>query len=190
MLRLNDALLTILNLPLDYLHPHRGLVPPLLDGPEMRAVINQALLTGLGLSCPEPQQMARNAWTDLWILNWQHLPVVARLMGAQLMWPQLARGARMRELDSTARAFARIDLGPRVLVNIPEEAELELSTGALGLAALTAWKLHIPEALMQRLPLQFCPRVVELQHTLPLQPQNSSLFIMAVQHARIHQNPC
>ncbi|AZC38185.1 hypothetical protein [Pseudomonas chlororaphis] len=190
MLHATEALHAILHQPLDYLHPHRGGVPALFEVPAVRALLNQSLLRGLGLSCPHPQQLKRNPWADLWVAHWRHLPVVARLMGAHLMWPQLARGARMRELDAPARAFARIDLGNRPAVAVSEADGLEQSLSALGLAALTAWHQHIPEALMQRLFLQFSPRVVELQQALPVQAPNSSLFILAVQHARIHQNPC
>ncbi|ROM93884.1 hypothetical protein [Pseudomonas brassicacearum] len=190
MPRRTDALRAILIQPLDYLHPQRGVVPPLFEVPAVRAVLNQSLLRGLGLSCPDLQQIKRSPWTDLWVMHWQRLPAVARLMGAQLMWPQLARGARIRELDTSARAFARIDLGRRPPVAVSEEDGLEQALSALGFGALAAWHLHIPEALMQRLSLQFSPRVVELQQALPAQMPNSSLFILAVQHARIHQNPC
>lgn len=96
----------------------------------------------------------------------------------------------MRQLDASTRAFARIELGNRPTVAICEAQALEPSLDALGLAALTAWRHYIPEALMQRLFLQFSPRVVEVQQTLPILAPNSSLFILAVQHARIHQNAC
>lgn len=190
MLRGTEALRAILQQPLDYLHPHRGVVPALFGEPAARALLNQSLLRGVALSCPDPQQLKRNPWTDCWVAHWQHLPAVARLMGAHLMWPQLARGARMRELDVPTRAFARINLGNRPAVVISEAQGLEPSLDALGLAALAAWHQYIPDALMQRLFLQFSPRVVELQQTLPILAPNSSLFILAVQHARIHQNAC
>ena len=190
MRRRTEALRAILQQPLDYLHPHRAVVPALFDEPAARAVLNQSLLKGLQLSCPDPQQLKRNSWTDCWVAHWQHLPAVARLMGAHLMWPQLARGARMRELNVPTRAFACIDLGNRPTVEVSEAGGLEQSLCAQGLAALAAWHPHIPEALMQRLYLQFSPRVVELQQSLPLLAPNPSLFILAVQHARIHQNAC
>jgi type III secretion system OrgA/MxiK family protein len=190
MLRRIDALSAILRQPLDYLHPHRGMLPSMFEVPAAREVVNQALLRGLGLSCFDPQQIKLNPWGDLWVTHWQRLPSIARLMGAQLSWPQLARGARMRELDTLTRAFARINLGSSVPVTISKECGLEQSLSVLGLGALVAWHPHIPEALMQRLFLQFSPRVVELQQALPAQIPNLSLFILAVQHARIHQNPC
>ncbi|MGE8059051.1 hypothetical protein [Pseudomonas sp. NPDC089547] len=190
MLRGTEALRAILHQPLDYLHPHRGVVPALLEEPAARVLLNQALLRGLALSCPDPQQLRRNPWTDYWVAHWQQLPAVAHLMGAHLLWPQLARGACMRELDVPARAFARIDLGTRPAVAVSEADGLEQSLGALGLAALAAWHQHIPKALMQRLFLQFSPRVVELQQAMPRLAPNPSLFTLAVQHARIHQNAC
>jgi hypothetical protein len=109
-------------------------------------------------------------------------------MAAQMLWPKLARGARSRELDASTRAFARIDLGDRPHVEIDENEELEPSISALGLSALAAWSPYIPEALMQRLTLQFSPRAVELQKKRPTLMPNSSLLTLAVQHARIHQN--
>lgn len=132
MLRGTEALRAILQQPLDYLHPHRGVVPALFGEPAARALLNQSLLRGLALSCPDPQQLKRNPWTDCWVAHWQHLPAVARLMGAHLMWPQLARGARMRELDVPTRAFARINLGNRPAVVISEAQGLEPSLDAWG----------------------------------------------------------
>lgn len=190
MLRRTEALRAILHQPLDYLHPHRGVVPALFDEPPARASLNQSLLKRLKLSCPDPQQIKRNPWADSWVAHWQHMPAAARLMGANLMWPQLALGARMRQLNAPTRAFARTDLGNRPAVAISVAAGLEPSLDAMGLAALSAWHQYIPDALMQRLFLQFSPQVVELQQTMPILAPNASLFILAVQHARIHQNPC
>lgn len=193
MLQRADALRVILHQPLDYLHPERGVVPRMFQGPAARAVLNRSLLRGLGLSVPDLQEIERTPWSDLWVAHWRRLPVIARLMGAQLLWPRLARGARMRELDASTRAFARIDLGDRPSVEISEEIsekeELEPSISALGFSVLVAWQPYIPEALMRRLTLQFSPRAVELQQDLPAQRPNPSLFTLAVQHARIHQNP-
>lgn len=185
-----DALRAILCQPLDYLHPDRGVVPHMFGVPAARAVLNRSLLRALGQSLPDPQQIERDPWTNLWVTHWQRLPAVAHLMGAQLLWPQLAYGARMRELDASVRAFACIDLGSRPPAMVIEEHGLEPSLSAVGLGALVAWHRHIPDALIQRLFLQFSPRVVELQQALPAQMPNSSLFILAVQYARIHQNHC
>ena len=190
MLPRADALRAILQRPLDYLHPERGVVPPMFEGAAARAVLNRALLRSLELSTPDPREIERNLWSDLWVAHWRHLPTIARLMGAQLLWPRLAHGAQMRELDASTRAFARIDLGERPSLAFDVRAEgLESSISALGLSALAAWHPYIPEALMQRLILQFSPRAVELQQALPAHRPNPSLFTLAVQHARIHQNP-
>lgn len=183
-----EALLAILNRPLDYLHPHRGGLPAPLATPAAQAVLNRMLLSGWGITCPDLQQIEFNRWSDLWVAHWRRLPAIASLMGAQLMWAQLARGGRSRELNLSLKAFARVDLGSRTPIAANEEVGLEESLSAVGLGALMAWSGYIPKALMQRLPLQFSPRVVELQQGTPVQVPNSSLFILAVQHARIHQN--
>ncbi|WMI97541.1 hypothetical protein RBU55_18420 [Pseudomonas chlororaphis subsp. aurantiaca] len=189
MLSRAEALHAILHQPLDYLHPERGSVPALFDCPQARKVLNQSLLQRLALSCPNPQQSEMSLWADLWVKHWRYLPQVASLMGAQLRWPDLARGARLRELDSSVRAFARIDLGYRVSAGFNAQDDLESSLSALGLGALMAWHTQVPQALIQRLLLQFSPEVVELQQALPAQTLHSSLFLLAVQHARLHQNP-
>lgn len=183
-----EALQAILCEPLDYLHPRRGQLPTLLDVPQARALLNQVLLRELKLDIPHPDALERTPWSDLWVRNWQRLPLVARLMGAQLSWPALARGARLRELEPAVRAFARVDLGHRACFAQPQPCLGEDSLEALGLNMLMAWKAQIPEVLMQRLPLQFSPSVVALQQSLSARQPNVSLFILAVQHARIHQN--
>ncbi|TKK37745.1 hypothetical protein PflCFBP13517_25690 [Pseudomonas fluorescens] len=188
MLRQVEAIQAILNQPLDYLHPDRNVVPTLFETPKVRALLNQLLLREWGLESLEPSQIEWNSWTDLWVRHWKLLPDVARFMGVQLMRPKLAYGARLYELDASARAFACLDFGCYTSVAINESESLEHTVVALGFAALNAWRSHIPEVLMQRLPLQFAPQIVVLQQVLPQQIPNSSLFILAVQHARIHQN--
>ncbi len=183
-----DALDVILHQPLDYLHPHRGCIPRVLDTPAVRPVLNQILLRTLALSCPAPVLIKNSGWINLWIKHWFLLPQVAKLMGAQLMWPHLARGSRMRQLDASVRAFARVDLGPRANCEPLNNDGLDESLLALGLGALMAWEPELPPALTQRLKLQFSAQVVALQQSLRPQAPNASLFLMAVQHARIHQN--
>lgn len=183
-----ESINAILHNPLDYLHPQRGSLPSLFTAANVRSRLNRIVLHGLWLSPVDARQIERNQWTALWMANWKRLPTVALLMGAQLMWPQLARGARISELEPSVRAFARADVGPRSLVCAPGDGDLEQSIRALGLGVLAAWDSYIPAAFMQRLPLLFAPRVVELQQTLPAQEPNASLFLLAVQHARLHQN--
>lgn len=184
-----EALQAILFEPLDYLHPLRGQLPTLFDVPQARALLNQALLRELKLNSPHPDELGRTPWSDLWVRHWQSLPLIARLMGAQLSWPALALGARLRDLEPVVRAFARVDLGHRACSPQLQSCLGEESLEALGLNVLMAWKGQVPESLMQRLPLQFSPSVVALQQRLPAQQPLSSLFALAVQHARIHQNP-
>ena len=80
MLPRADALRAILQRPLDYLHPERGVVPPMFEGAAARAVLNRALLRSLELSTPDPREVERNLWSDLWVAHWRHLPTIARLM--------------------------------------------------------------------------------------------------------------
>ena len=188
MLNRAEVLQAILDKPLDYLHPHRGVLPVMFDNPSARTALNQMLLRKLGLASTDPHQLERNFWTEQWIKNWSLLPSVARLMGAQLLWPQLAKGARMFQLEPQLRAFARVDLGHRAPGSVSDKVGLDQSIAALGLGALLAWDSHIPQALMERMLLQFAPAVVTLEQSLQAQKPNSSLFILAVQHARIHQN--
>ncbi|CAI3807393.1 hypothetical protein GLGCALEP_04463 [Pseudomonas sp. MM221] len=52
MLRGTEALRAILLQPLDYLHPHRDVVPALFDEPAARALLNQTLLRGWSSVAP------------------------------------------------------------------------------------------------------------------------------------------
>lgn len=185
-----DALRQILFEPLDYMHPDRGVIPHMFELPAARAVLNRCLLRSLSQATLDLEEFERGPWTDLWVAHWQRLPDLACLMGAQLLWPQLARGARLRELDAFVRSFARMDLGNRRPIIGIEGYCVARSVSAVGLGSLIAWHPHIPDELIQRLFLQFSPRVVELQQSLPAQIPNPLLLILAVQHARIHQTSC
>lgn len=184
----SEALELILRQPFAYLHPERGGLPARFTAPAARALLDQALLLGLGLSA-EPVPLPAHSWAQAWVRHWRRLPAVARLMGAQLGWAQLAIGARLRELDEPTRSFARLCLGERCARPIRDADGVLETLDALGLNALLAWQAHIPPALLQRLALQFSPRVVALQQAMPAQKPNASLFVLAVQHARLHQNP-
>ena len=175
MSQVSEALESILRQPFAYLHAERGRLPALFNAPAPRALLEQALLHGLGLSA-EPLTLPAHSWAEAWVRHWQRLPAVARLMGAQLGWAQLAVGARLR-------------LGERCASPIRDADGVLDTLDALGLNALLAWQAHVPAALMQRLVLQFSPRVVALQRAMPAQQPNASLFVLAVQHARLHQNP-
>ncbi|MCA4963415.1 hypothetical protein [Pseudomonas sp. Y24-6] len=188
MSQASEALELILRQPFAYLHAERGRLPALFAAPGPRAVLDQALLRGLGLSA-EPLTLPAHSWAEAWVRHWRRLPAVARLMGAQLGWAQLAIGARLRELDQPTRSFARLGLGERCASPICDTDGVLDTLDAMGLNALLAWHAHIPPALMQRLILQFSPRVVALQRAMPAQQPNASLFVLAVQHARLHQNP-
>jgi type III secretion system OrgA/MxiK family protein len=188
MSQTSEALERILHQPFAYLHAERGGLPALFSAPAARALLDQALVRGLGLSA-EPLTLPAHSWAEAWVRHWRRLPAVARLMGAQLGWAQLAIGARLRELDEPTRTFARLRLGERCASPIRDADGVLETLDALGLNALLAWHAHIPPALIQRLPLQFSPRTVALQQAMPAQRPNASLFVLAVQHARLHQNP-
>lgn len=188
MSQVSEALESILRQPFAYLHAERGRLPALFNAPAPRALLEQALLHGLGLSA-EPLTLPAHSWAEAWVRHWQRLPAVARLMGAHAGWAQLAIGARLRELDEPTRRFARLRLGERCASPIRDADGVLDTLDALGLNALLAWQAHVPAALMQRLALQFSPRVVALQRAMPAQQPNASLFVLAVQHARLHQNP-
>jgi type III secretion system OrgA/MxiK family protein len=183
-----EVLHAILHQPLDYLHPDRATFPPMFRTREAQVALNQALLRSLGAR-PDLQKIECNPWINLWVTNWHRLPTVARLIGAQLSWFQLARGARIRELDAFTRSFAHINLGERLPFMVNEDHRVELTISALGLGVLVSWQSRIPEVLIERLLLQFSPQVVELQRTFPAQKPYPSLLILAIQHARIHQIP-
>jgi len=52
MPRRTEALRAILQQPLDYLHPNRGVVPALFAEPAIRALLNQSLLRRLDSVAP------------------------------------------------------------------------------------------------------------------------------------------
>jgi len=184
---LGEALHVLLNQPLDYLHPARGAVALRLQGPASRQLLNRLVLRELGLSCPAPEALALGACGQMWLRHWQQLPRIAWLMGGQLMWPQLALGARMGQLDAPSRAFARMDLGVRRACGQAPPANLDCLLRASGLNALMAWRDIVPWALVERLPLLFSPQEVQMQRAMPAQPVNSLLFFLAVQHAQFNQ---
>lgn len=184
-----EALRKILFEPLDYLHPHRATIPAVFEGKQARMIVNQALLRGFKFGKCDNQQTVLGPWAERWVVHWSRLTTVAYLMGVQLAGTQLAVGGRLCMLEPFARTFLRVNLRGHTQVILADEDDLETSLTALGLSALLSWKLHIPEALIERLPLLFAPRVVTLQKSLPPQTLNSSLFLLAVQHARINQIP-
>jgi type III secretion system OrgA/MxiK family protein len=179
----------ILGHPLDYLHPQRLCVPPLLDTPQARHVLEDIILHGLGATACEAELEASPA-TDLWLRSWLLLPRVARLMGAQAAWPHLARGAAFRSLSAAVREFAPCSVAPR-LQDFDAQTDSERlgeQLDAIGLNALLAWRGHVAPVLIERLPLQFPAPVIELQRVLVPATPDAVLLTLAIQHARIHSH--
>jgi type III secretion system OrgA/MxiK family protein len=176
--------------PLDYLDPQRLSLPPLINSPTVREVLNSILQRGLAVyeSCLRTQAQA-SAVGDLFIDNWSLLPRVAGLIGAQAAWPHLAKGARLQQLTACERGFAACPLAPRLLVFVAHKNALGEQLQAIGLNALLAWRAQLPNVLLKRLPLQFSPQVVEWQQLMPTAIPDAALLTLAVQHARVHPNP-
>lgn len=182
-----EALDSIFLRPLDYLHPDRFVTGALFDSVEGRAALNRVLRQRM-VFLELDDMDSLNPKARLWIRHWSLLPLISGLIGAQLQWQQLAREGAIQRLSDCQRAFARIDVGTRTSCVFDRSASIEQRVQAVGLNALMAWRTDMPEVLMERLPLQFSPRVVDLQQRLSKQPLNDTLYFLAVQHARIYQN--
>lgn len=181
MSELDDCLRQILWQPLDYLEASRLELPEAFVAEPARQALNRLLLEGLQLplSLPNP-----GAFAAVWIRHWRQLPQIARLMGAQRLWPQLARGARMGQLSARVRDFAQCAIGPRLAWALSDEAPLLPQVDGVGLAHLLAFDRPVPEALRERLVLLFPEAVVAWQVRLPALVADPALFFLAVQHAR------
>ncbi|VVO48752.1 hypothetical protein [Pseudomonas fluorescens] len=183
-----DALDSIFLRPLDYVHPVRFGICSLFDTPDAKAVLNRVVSERLGGIFPRDGYVDLSPKARLWIRHWSLLPVIAGLVGAQLQWAHLAQGASLQQLSGAQRAFARVVCSPRAGGPLKNNVTVEQWVQATGLNALMAWSVEIPEVLITRLLLQFSPQVVDLQQHMPAQNLNATLFFLAVQHARIHQN--
>ncbi|QXI27094.1 protein OrgA [Pseudomonas vanderleydeniana] len=179
MSELDDCLRQILWQPLDYLEPGRLQLSGAFADEPTRQVLNHILLEGLQL----PMSLSRpDTFVAVWIRHWRQLPQVARLMGAQRLWPALARGARMGALSVQVREFARCAIGPRSPLALSAEYPVLQQVDGMGLAYLLG--LALPAALRERLVLQFPATVVAWQACLPVSQSDPALFFLAVQHAR------
>ncbi|WP_158539512.1 MULTISPECIES: hypothetical protein [unclassified Pseudomonas] len=179
---------SILLRPLDYLHPQRLSSPAILDTPEVRVVLNRVLNARLSGTLSGGYSDHLSSKARLWVRHWSLLPSIAELLGAHFQWASLARGAMLQQLSDRQRAFARIVCDPRVAVEMEPGVSVIEHVQAVGLNALMAWSIEMPAVLIERLCLQFLPSVVDLQRRMPAQHLNPTLFFLAVQHARIHQN--
>ncbi|CAH0213898.1 secretion system protein [Pseudomonas brassicacearum] len=183
-----ECLEHILAEPLGYLHPQRLLVPAGFEGPEARTVLNRIVLEGLGLQDPWPATPLSGV-AKQWVRHWRQLPYIAVLMGAYRLMPDLARGAALLCLPVSVRRFASFNLGPRGGLPIEGAPVSMAQVQAAGLNALWSWSEHVPALLLERLCLQFCEPVVHLHRQWPVAKPDSTLFFLAVQHARLHSNP-
>ena len=183
----NDQLQRVLIHPLTYLHPHHLQVPSSMDTPQTRDLLDDIVLQGLGLS-DGLADVERSPVTDLWLEYWDLLPTVARLIGTQAAWPHLARGAAIRKLSRSVRAFGSCSIAPRLAeFEALEDGELLVEQlDAVGLNALLAWRGRVALALLERLPLQFSPQVIARQQLLAPTTPDAALLALAIQHARIH----
>jgi type III secretion system OrgA/MxiK family protein len=183
-----ECLQKILVEPLDYLHPQRFAVPVGFEGAEARNLLNRILLEGLQWQGPWPS-MPLTGVAKQWVRHWRQLPYIASLMGAYRLMPDLARGAALLCLPVPVRRFAGYHLGDRGGLPIECSPVSVEQVQAAGLNALWSWHEQLSPMLLERLILQFCEPVVRLHRQWPVAEPNSTLFFLAVQHARLHPNP-
>jgi hypothetical protein len=183
-----ERLRWILTEPLDYLHPQRLDLPVGFDSPEARRALNRILLDGLGPPGPW-LPMPLTAVARQWVGQWQQLPHIARLMGAWRLFPRLAQGGALQRLPRSLRLFAGCRPGGRTSPPLEPAGELMQQVQAVGLNALSGLSGLVPAPLCERLPLQFSPDVVDRHAQWPVAAADPTLFILAVQHARLHPNP-
>ena len=174
--------------PLDYLHPERLTVPSGFEAPEARRVLNQIVLENLASQGSWPA-MPQTAIADMWVRQWRQLPVIASLMGAWRLFPQLARGGALQHLPVAWRRFASCNPGARANLPLLSSCSPVQQVEAAGFNALSCWSDCLPQPLLDRLALQFSAQVVDLQKQWPVAKSDPTLFFLAVQHARLHPNP-
>lgn len=174
--------------PLEYVHPRRLNLPPGFDSPDARRVLNRMLLEGLDQQGPWPS-MPLTGVAQQWIRQWRQLPYIACLMGAWRLFPQLARGGALQQLPMPLRRFASCRPEPRDNVLLEPSWTPLQQVEATGFHLLSNFSGLLPLPLFERLFLQFSPQVVGLQTQWPVAEPDTALFILAVQHARLHPNP-
>jgi hypothetical protein len=183
----SECLLRIIGEPLDYLHPQRLSLPPAFQGPQARQVLNRILLADLDQG-PWPS-VAPTALAYLWIRQWRQLPYIASLMGAYRLLPSLAQGGVLQQLSPTLRKFAVSQSGNRDNPGMDLSAAIMPQIEAAGLNALWSWHDFVSPRLLARLLLQFSVEVVDLHRRWPVTEPDTTLFFMAVQHARLYPAP-
>lgn len=180
-----ERLRQILGEPLEYLHPQRLELPAGFDNPGARCALNRILLEGSDLSAPWPC----NGVAQQWIRQWRQLPYIARLMGAWRLFPQLARGGAVQRLPASLLQFAGCRPAPRACLPLERScAPLQL-VDAAGYHALVGLSGFVSSPLLERLRLQFAADVIDRQAQWPLAAADTTLFFLAVQHARHYPNP-
>jgi len=185
-----ERLQRILCRPLDYLHPKRLQIPPRMEAPQSRDVLDDIIVQGLGVTSSKAE-ITRSPAADAWVDAWFRLPAIARLMGVQAAWPHLARGAASRHLSASERAFGPCAVSQRLDEFSCEGGSEDLAErlDAIGLNALLAWRELVPAVLIERLLLQFSLPVIERQRLLDPTAPDAALLTLAIQHARIHSYP-
>ena len=183
-----ERLRRILDEPLDYLHPQRLQLPAGFNHGKARDALNRILLEGM--DSPEAAtSMPLTAVAQLWIRTWGQLPYIACLIGAWRLFPQLVRGKVLQQLPAPVRQFAGCRPGPRVCLPLEGSCAVLHQVEAAGFNALVGLAKYIPPPLLQRLSLQFSPAVVDQQAQWPDAVADTTLFFLAVQHARLYPNP-
>ncbi|MGF0237005.1 hypothetical protein ACQR3P_27230 [Rhodococcus sp. IEGM1300] len=183
-----ERLQHILTEPLAYLHTERLPLPADFEGPDARSVLNGMLIDGLLLSAPTALAPL-SVVTDLWVRQWRNLPYIASLMGAWRLFPQLACGGALQQLPCSLRSFASYTLSARSSLAIEQSMLSRQHIDAAGFNALRSWSEQVSPELLERLSLQFSPRVIALNWQWPVTEPDPALFFLAVQHARLHPNP-
>lgn len=173
---------TLLMKPASWISKERLVVHDIFDNDKCQSLINQNLIRQCGLSIELPE-VEVGSFLDVFIQNWLFLPKISKLLACRRHRAALMYQQEFENLPQPVREFCLtdcIDIQPIIKGKRVTEDYLY----ACGAQMLMNLSVHLPPALIQRIPLLFNESIMGFKFEPHPKPLPLLDFRLAIQHAK------
>jgi len=173
--------------PCGWIHPGRFVLPKMLNSAGCQSVFNTLLIRHYGLSV-DHSEISVGSITEAIVENWLILPHVVFLLACKQYRAPLLYQGEFRHMEKYVQDFCSHPSANEQPIRICQPVTLDiLMAGSLQI--LMGFNKKIPQSLIQRIPLLFDEKHLQLNSFNFLSEVSTIDFKLAIQYAKNHYLP-
>jgi len=173
--------------PCGWIHPGRFVLPKMLNSAGCQSVLNTLLIRHYKLSV-DSFKIKVGSITETMVENWPILPHVVFLLACKQYRAPLLYQGEFRNMEKYVQDFCSHPSDNEQPIRLCHPVQLD-TLMASGLQILMGFNEHIPQSLIQRIPLLFDERHLQKNSYHFLSTVSYIDFKLAIQYAKNHYLP-